>query len=108
MPMCSHLLGRLPSDETPGVSPLGCALLAVRARLLVVLCRAHPTNFLTRYLPQSAYPTVRQASSLLSCVWVVYSACVAGMMYLLFLCQIPVLLNKPVTIPVLCLSLLPA
>jgi hypothetical protein len=42
---CSHLLGRLPSDEIPGVSPLGCALLAVRACLLVLLYRAHPTSF---------------------------------------------------------------
>jgi hypothetical protein len=56
--MCSHLLGRLLSDEIPGVSPLGCALLAVRACLLVLLCRAHPTNFLTRYLVYPAYPTV--------------------------------------------------
>jgi hypothetical protein len=47
LPMCSRLLGRLPSDETPGVSFLGCALLAVRACLFVLLCRAHPTKFLT-------------------------------------------------------------
>jgi hypothetical protein len=46
LPMSSRLLGRLPADEIPGVSPLGCALLAVRACLLVPLCRAHPTNFL--------------------------------------------------------------
>jgi hypothetical protein len=26
LPMCSRLLGRLPSDETPGVSSLGCAM----------------------------------------------------------------------------------
>jgi hypothetical protein len=56
--MCSRLLGRLPSDEAPGVSPLGCALLAVRACLLVLLCRVHPTKFLTRYLPYPVYPTV--------------------------------------------------
>jgi hypothetical protein len=49
--MCSRLLGRLPSVETPGVSPLGCALLAVRACLLVLLRCAHPTKFLKRYLP---------------------------------------------------------
>jgi hypothetical protein len=33
LPMCSRLLGRLPSDKTPGVSSLGCALVAVRACL---------------------------------------------------------------------------
>jgi hypothetical protein len=49
--MCSRLLGRLPSDETPGVSSLGCALVAVRACLLVLLCCVHPTTFLTLYLP---------------------------------------------------------
>jgi hypothetical protein len=58
LPMCSRLLGRLPSDETPGVSPPGCALVAVRACLLVPLCCAHPTNFLTRFLPSPVYPTV--------------------------------------------------
>jgi hypothetical protein len=47
MPMCSRLLGRLPSDETPGVSPLGRALVAGRACLLVLYCCAHPTEFLT-------------------------------------------------------------
>jgi hypothetical protein len=69
---CSRLLGRLPSDEIPSVSPLGCALLAVRACLLVLLCRAHPTNCITRYLPHPAYPAVvprvRHRSSVLSCV----------------------------------------
>jgi hypothetical protein len=30
--------------ETPGVSPLECALSAVRACVLVLPCRAHPTN----------------------------------------------------------------
>jgi hypothetical protein len=58
MPMCSRLLGRLPSDKTPVVSPLGCALVAVRACLLVLLCCAHPTKFLTRYLTYPVYPTV--------------------------------------------------
>jgi hypothetical protein len=53
--MCSRLLGRLPSDETPGVSCLGCALVAVRACLLVLLCCVHLPKFLTRNLP---YPTV--------------------------------------------------
>jgi hypothetical protein len=41
---CSRLLGRLPSDKTPGVSSLGCALVAVRACLLVLLCCVHPTQ----------------------------------------------------------------
>jgi hypothetical protein len=49
--MCSRLLERLPSDEIPGVFPLGGALLAFRACFLALLCRARPTNFLTRYLP---------------------------------------------------------
>jgi hypothetical protein len=53
LPMRSRLLGRLPSDN-PGVSPLGCALLAVRACLLVLLCRTHLINFLTRYLSYGA------------------------------------------------------
>jgi hypothetical protein len=53
--MCSRLLGRLPSNETPGVSTLGCALVAVKACLLAPLCCVHPTMFLTPYLP---YPTV--------------------------------------------------
>jgi hypothetical protein len=56
--MCSRLLGQLPSAETPGVSPLGCALVAVKACLLVLVCCAHPTKFLTRYLPYPVYPTV--------------------------------------------------
>jgi hypothetical protein len=68
--MCSRLLGRLPSDETPGVSSLGCALVAVRACLL-----AHPTKFLTRNLPYPVYPTVvpsvRYTSATLSCLEVV-------------------------------------
>jgi hypothetical protein len=51
LPRCSCFLGRLPYDELPGVSPLGFALLAVRACLMVLLCCAHPTNFLKRYLP---------------------------------------------------------
>jgi hypothetical protein len=36
-PAAAVLLGRLPSDETPGVSSLGCALVAVRACLWVLL-----------------------------------------------------------------------
>jgi hypothetical protein len=70
--MGSRLLGRLPSDELPGVYPLGYALFAVWACLLMLLCRAHPTYFLTRYLPYPAYPivvpSVRHPSSILSCV----------------------------------------
>jgi hypothetical protein len=56
--MCSRLLGRLPSDETPGVSPLGCALLAVQACLLVLLSFA--------YLPSHSYDTCHIQSILLS------------------------------------------
>jgi hypothetical protein len=51
LPMCSRLSGRLSSDETPGVSSLECALVAVRACLLVLLCCVHHTTFLTPYLP---------------------------------------------------------
>jgi hypothetical protein len=67
VPLCSRLLGLL-----PGVSPLGCALLAVRACLLVLLCCVHLTKFITRNLPYSVYPTVvpsvRYMSSTLSCL----------------------------------------
>jgi hypothetical protein len=56
--MCSRLLGRLPSDETPGVSSLGCALVAVRACLLVLLYCVHPTSFLTLLTPYLPNPTV--------------------------------------------------
>jgi hypothetical protein len=66
------------SDENSGVSPIGCALLAVRACLLVssLLCRATlscaSTKSFTRYPPYPAYPTVvlgvRHTSSMLSCV----------------------------------------
>jgi hypothetical protein len=70
LPMCSRLLERLPADETRGVSPLGCALVAVRACQLVLLCCAHPTKFLTRYLSYPVDPTVvpsvRHMSSTLS------------------------------------------
>jgi hypothetical protein len=40
--------------------PLECALLAaaVRACLLVLLCRVYPTNFLTQYQAYPAYPAV--------------------------------------------------
>jgi hypothetical protein len=34
-----------------GVSSLGCALVAVKACLLVLLCCVHVTKFLTRHLP---------------------------------------------------------
>jgi hypothetical protein len=82
LPMCSHLLGRLPFDENPGVSPLGCALLALRACLLVLLCRAHPSKFVTRYLPYPVYPTVLpnvlHPNSTLPCFKVVWNN-VAGM-----------------------------
>jgi hypothetical protein len=54
-PCAAVLLGRLPSNETPRVSSLGCALVAVRACLWVLLCCEHPITFLTSYLP---YPTV--------------------------------------------------
>jgi hypothetical protein len=69
--MCSRLLGRLPSDETPGVSSLGCALVAVRVCLLVLLCCVQLNNFLTRNLPFPVYlglPSVRYTSSTLSCL----------------------------------------
>jgi hypothetical protein len=67
--MCSRLLGRLPSDETPGVSSLGCALVAVRACLLVLLCCVHPTTFLTPYLPYpTVVPSVRYTSFTFSCL----------------------------------------
>jgi hypothetical protein len=72
LPMCSRLLGRLPSDETPGVSSPGCALMAVRACLLVLLCCVQITKFSTRHLPYPVYPTVvpsvRYTSSTLSCL----------------------------------------
>jgi hypothetical protein len=75
LPMCSRLLGQLPTDEIPGVSLLGCALLAVRASPLVLLCHEHPTNFLTRYLRYPAYPTVvpsvRHTSAMMPCIYVV-------------------------------------
>jgi hypothetical protein len=61
-----------PPMKCPVCLPLGCALLAVRACLLVLLCRAHPTNNLTRYLLYPAYPTavpsVRHTISKLSCL----------------------------------------
>jgi hypothetical protein len=70
--MCSRLLGRLPSDETPGVPSLGCALVAVRACLLVLLRCVHLTKFFTRNLPYPVYPTVvpsvRYTSSTHSCL----------------------------------------
>jgi hypothetical protein len=58
LPRCSRFLGGLPFYVLPNVSPLGCALLAVRACLMVLLCCAHLTNLLTRYLPYAVYPTV--------------------------------------------------
>jgi hypothetical protein len=67
-PCAAVLLGRLPSDETPGVSSLGCALVAVRACLWVLLCCVHPITFLTPYLPYpTVIPSVRYTSSTLSC-----------------------------------------
>jgi hypothetical protein len=48
LPMCSRLLGWLPSDEIPGVFSLGCALVTVRACLLMLLCFVHLTKFLSR------------------------------------------------------------
>jgi hypothetical protein len=74
MPMCSRLLRRLPSNEIPGLSPIWCVLLAVRACLLVLLCRAPPTNFFTHYLPYPTYPVVpivRHTRSTRSCTYVV-------------------------------------
>jgi hypothetical protein len=63
------------SDSFFGVSPLRCVLFAVRNCLLVLLCRTHPTNFLTRYLPYPAYtnvvPSVRHTTFTLSCIQVV-------------------------------------
>jgi hypothetical protein len=68
-PCAAVLLGRLPSDETPGVSSLGCALVAVRACLWVLLCCVHPIPFLTPYLPYpTVVPSVRYTSSTLSCL----------------------------------------
>jgi hypothetical protein len=67
--MCSRLLGRLPSDETPGVSSLGYALVAFGACLLVLLCCVHPTTLLTPYLPYpTVEPSVRYTSSTHSCL----------------------------------------
>jgi hypothetical protein len=89
LPMCSRLLGRLPSDETPGVSSLGCALVAVRACLLVLLCCVHPTKFLTPYLP---YPPSYLVSDTRDPHVLVYRSSnqpdVAGMMSFLLLLPI--------------------
>jgi hypothetical protein len=58
--------------STPGVSSLGCALVAVKACLLVLLCCVHPTVFLTPYLPYSTVvPSARYTRSTLSCLYVV-------------------------------------
>jgi hypothetical protein len=79
LPMCSRLLGRLPADETPV-----CLGVAVRACLLVLLCCAHLTEFLTRYLLYLVYPTVvpsvRYTSSTLSNYRSSSQPDVAGMM----------------------------
>jgi hypothetical protein len=74
LPMCSRfaavLLGRLPSDETPGgVSSLGYALVAVRTCLWVLLCYVHPISILEPYLPYPTVdPSVRYTSSTLYCL----------------------------------------
>jgi hypothetical protein len=68
-PCAAVLLGRLPFDETPGVSSLGCALVAVRACLWVLLCSVHPITFLTSYLSYpTVRPSVRYTSSTLFCL----------------------------------------
>jgi hypothetical protein len=68
-PCAAVLLGRLPSDETHGVSSLGCALVAVRACLWVLLYCVHPITFLTSYLSYpTVIPSVRYTKSTLSCL----------------------------------------
>jgi hypothetical protein len=68
-PCAAVLLGRLPSDDTPGVSSLGCALVAGRVCLWVLLCCVHPLPFLTPYLPYpTVVPSVRYTSSTLYCL----------------------------------------
>jgi hypothetical protein len=55
--------------SAPGVYSLGCALVAVRACLWVLLCCVHPITFLTSYLSYPpVIPSVRYTSSTLSCL----------------------------------------
>jgi hypothetical protein len=63
-PCAAVLLGRLPSDEIPGVSSLGCVLVAGRVCLWVVLCCVHPIPSLPPHLPHlTVVPSVSSTSA---------------------------------------------
>jgi hypothetical protein len=67
-PCAAILLGWLPSDEIPGVSSLGCVLVAGRVCLWVLLCCVHPIPFLPPHLPYpTVVPIVSSTSSTLHC-----------------------------------------
>jgi hypothetical protein len=69
-PCAAVLLGRLASDETPGVSSLGCVLVAGRVCLWVLLCCVHPIPFLPPHLPYpTVVPSVSSTSSTLYCLF---------------------------------------
>jgi hypothetical protein len=68
-PCAAVLLGRLPSDETPGVSSLGCVVVAGRVCLWVLLCCVHPIPFLPPHLPYpTVVPSVSYTNSTLYCL----------------------------------------